>query len=78
VKVTWSGASGPGAESLPHVQLILMARQAGVTSAPSFSALLCPECGATLGASDSDRCDHCQAQVATGAHAWVLAGVVPG
>ena len=78
VKVTWSGASGPGAESLPRVQLIAMARQAGVMSSPASSALLCPECGAALGASDSDRCDHCHAQVATGAHAWVLAGVVAG
>jgi len=78
VRVTWSGASGPGAESLPRVQLIAMARQAGVMSSPASSALLCPECGAALGASDSDQCDHCYAQVATGAHAWVLAGVVAG
>jgi hypothetical protein len=57
---------------------VARALQAGVMSSPASSALLCPECGAALGASDSDRCDHCHAQVATGAHAWVLAGVVAG
>jgi hypothetical protein len=45
---------------------------------PSFSSLACHACGAPLGASDSDECDHCHAKVATGEQAWVLDDVTVG
>jgi uncharacterized tellurite resistance protein B-like protein len=48
-----------------------------VTSKLSMTALVCQACGAALTESDSTRCDHCNAELADGAQAWVLDAILP-
>ena len=77
VKVYWS-AIFPGAQEASPVQSIFrIARKAGVTSKLSMTALVCAQCGAPLGESDTTRCDHCKAEIADGAQAWVLDAILP-
>ena len=71
-KVFWSGACSPRQTGTFRVQVLQLVRRTGVHSDSSFSALLCHSCGAPLSASDSDCCDHCHAQVATGDQSWIL------
>jgi hypothetical protein len=78
VKVRWSGAARPGEEGRYLEHVLRLVRRAGVQSKPSFSSLVCHACGAPLTASDSDQCDHCHAEVATGEQSWVLDGVLAG
>jgi hypothetical protein len=77
VKVYWS-AIFPGAREASPVQSVLrLVRNAGVTSKLSMTALLCQACGAPLTESDTTRCDHCNAELAAGAQAWVLDAILP-
>ena len=77
VKIYWS-AIFPGAREATPVQSILrLARKSGVTSKLSMTALVCQACGAGLTESDTTRCDHCNAELAAGAQAWVLDAMLP-
>jgi hypothetical protein len=77
-RVYWSASSSRWEASAPRMHALQLVRRHGVKSEPSFSALHCQNCGAPLGASDSDQCDHCHAKVATGDQSWVLDRVVAG
>lgn len=77
VKVYWSGI-WPGANDYTPMQsLVRLTRRSGVKSEASFTALVCPACGAPLTDSDSTRCDHCHAELADGEQQWVLDDVGP-
>jgi hypothetical protein len=77
VKVYWS-AIFPGAQEASPVQSVLrLVRKSGVTSKLSMTALVCQACGAPLTESDTTRCDHCNAELAAGAQAWVLDAILP-
>ncbi len=77
VKIYWS-AIFPGAfEATPVQSVLRLARKTGVTSKLSMTALVCAQCGAGLTDSDSTRCDHCNAELAAGAQAWVLDAILP-
>ena len=60
-----------------YVEIWSFLRKPGAT-AKEADALLegrCPNCGATLTAAQSTRCDHCKALVNSGRYDWVLAEI---
>ena len=78
-KVYWSGIWPGTNDYTPRQSLVRLARRAGVKSTASFTALVCPSCGAALTDSDSTRCDHCNVELADGEQQWVLDDVTdPG
>lgn len=66
---------GPQAQT---VTLTLLRRRVAQTRAAGLSAHQCPQCGAPLALSATQRCRFCEAIVNSGAHDWVLAGLLPG
>ncbi|MGH7270027.1 MAG: hypothetical protein ACREJ3_06310, partial [Polyangiaceae bacterium] len=76
VEVFWSARFGGSSSFTPVQSVIRMVRQSGVVSKVSMTALACTACGAPMVESDSTRCDHCGAELADGAQAWVLDAVL--
>jgi len=75
VKIHWSAANAPGREPTPRQTVLRLSRKAGAKSKLSF-VVVCQACGAPLTESDSSTCDHCHAELADGASAWVLDAVL--
>ena len=76
-KVYWSGIWPGARDYTPMQSLVRLTRRSGVKSEASFTALVCPACGAPLTDSDSTRCDHCHVELADGEQQWVLDDVGP-
>jgi uncharacterized membrane protein YebE (DUF533 family) len=72
VKLYWSAIFGQQQQATPMTSVVRLARKAGVASKLSMTSVVCQSCGAPLTASDSTQCDHCHAEIAAGAQAWVL------
>jgi uncharacterized tellurite resistance protein B-like protein len=77
VKVYWSAIFAGAGEASPVQSVLRLVRKSGVTSKLSMTALVCQACGAPLTESDTTRCDHCNAELAAGAQAWVLDAILP-
>src|SRR5262249_41525395 len=77
VKIFWSAIFGGQSQATPVQSIVRLARKAGVTAAPSMSALACASCGAPIGESDTPKCDHCGALLTAGDQAWVLHALEP-
>jgi hypothetical protein len=72
VKLYWSAIFGSQQQATPMTSVVRLARKAGVASKLSMTSVVCQSCGAPLTESDSTQCDHCHAEIAAGAQAWVL------
>jgi len=76
VEILWSARHGGARDYTPAKTVLRLARRTGATCKLSMTALVCAACGAPLVESDSTRCDHCGAELAAGATAWVLDAVL--
>lgn len=77
VKVYWSAKFQTGAAAMPMQTIARLSRKTGVTSKLSMTSVVCQQCGASLGDSDTSRCDHCNAELTAGDQAWVLDAMMP-
>jgi predicted lipid-binding transport protein (Tim44 family) len=79
VLVKWSARFNGSPQYTPRQTVMRMVRKAGVQSKLSMTALVCQACGASVGDSDSTKCDHCGVELTAGDQAWVLGAVMmPG
>jgi tellurite resistance protein len=76
VEIFWSARFGGQRAYTPVKTVLRLARRSGVTSTFSMTSLVCTACGAPLVESDSSKCDHCGAELAAGAGAWVLDAIL--
>lgn len=78
VRVTVAPLAGEQAHAAQTQTWRFLRRRSATTQAHGLFDGCCPNCGAPLRLSATQRCAHCEAVVNSGEHDWVLVDMAPG